>query len=80
MMNNKIKTNYYNAYKSIINQKANLYSIEELEIEELIAQGNLIFCECLEDFEPEKNKSFSYYLNRMLDWKLPEYVLNFIRV
>jgi hypothetical protein len=68
------KTQLYNDHKRIIKAMASkAASYSGLEKDDLECEGNLIFCECAEKYDPEKG-NFENYLSRALRQSFSRYV------
>ena len=71
----------FEKYKRIIYKTANryFYSIKKIEIDDLVSQGYLVLCRCINSFNPEKNVKFSTYLYNALKFELQRYIENQIK-
>ena len=63
----------YEQCKNIIWKQALKYSTWGVPVEELVAQGNLVFCECVLKWD-ETRAAFNTMLWLHLDWKLQCYI------
>ena len=65
-------------YMNLVKKEARIISklrrMNEDDHSDLVAQGNLILCECVERFHPDMGIDFSVYLRRALDYSLNRYV------
>ncbi len=67
---------FYNQHKNLIIKKAfSFHFTTNIPVDDLIAQGNLIFCEAIKTYDPERSK-FSTWLWKRLDRELYKYVLS----
>jgi hypothetical protein len=67
-------TNYMNLVKGEARKISQACGMNEDEHDDLVAQGNLILCRCVERFNPDMGVDFSVYLQGALDHSLHKYV------
>lgn len=72
-----MRSNEYEKYQLLIIERAlSFHNTTGLDKEDLIAQGNLIFCQAKKKFDPKRKVKFSTYLHAALNNSLFSYVQN----
>ena len=67
-------TNYMNLVKKRARKITRACGLNQDEHDDLVAEGNLLLCQCVERFKPELGVDFSVYLRASLDKGLYSYV------
>jgi hypothetical protein len=75
ILTRRIKEKFYDQYKNLIYDRAlSFHKTTGFEFEELVCEGNLVFMNCLKDFNTNKNVSFSTYLYKGLNFGLYNFI------